>query len=133
MNRSTLAGLRRCPSANSTTSKNTIPTMTAADNKLLSRRDYHSNSSSPLILRKATSADVDALAEVYLSSFAKNPWSNLVFPYTKASYDWWRFSLSKEIKNPNSHFLCVYDSSIPWQPIVSWAQWDDPNALVQVC
>ncbi|TVY42180.1 hypothetical protein LOCC1_G003797 [Lachnellula occidentalis] len=102
-----------------------------ADDKHFSRRDYHSNSSSPLILRKATSSDVAALAEVYLSSFAKSPWSNIVFPYSKASYDWWRFSLAKEIKNPNSHFLCVYDSSIPWQPIVSWAQWDDPNALTK--
>ncbi|KAH8810911.1 acetyltransferase-like protein [Xylogone sp. PMI_703] len=105
--------------------------MMPADNKLLSRRDNHFNASHPLILRKATPADVDALAEVYLSSFVKNPWSSLVYPYTKASYDWWRFSLSNDIKNPNSHFLCVYDSSIPWQPIVSWARWDDPNAIVE--
>jgi hypothetical protein len=46
--------------------------MMPADKKPLSPRDS-------LILRRATSADVDALAEFYLSSFVKNPWSSLVF------------------------------------------------------
>jgi hypothetical protein len=94
--------------------------MFSAAKKTTLQPDQHSTYPSDLRLRKATQEDVDDLAQVCLIAFAKNPWFNSIFPQTKASYDWLRFSFSEDIRNPNSHFICVYDSSIPWEPIVSW-------------
>jgi GNAT superfamily N-acetyltransferase len=78
--------------------------------------------------RKATLSDATALTEIYLSAFTHDAISLLVFPRNSSSYNFWYNSIIEEIADPNAHFICIYDSSLPSHPIVSYCKWHAPSA-----
>lgn len=84
-----------------------------------------------LKLRPATLSDVMALAEVYFSAFSKDPISILVFPRGPSSLKFWTDMLTEELTDPTTHYLCIYDSSLPSAPIISFGKWNSPAAPLQ--
>lgn len=84
----------------------------------------------PLLLRKATAEDATALTDIYFSSFSIDAISLLVFPRNESSHSWWYNSVLEEITDPNSHFLCIYDSSSSTQKPIAYAKWNSPDAPV---
>ena len=85
----------------------------------------------PLTLRKATASDIPALTDIYLSAFNIDAISLLCFPRNNdATSKFWRDSIIDELADPHSHFICIYDSESPSQPVVAYAKWNDPAAPV---
>ena len=84
-----------------------------------------------LKLRKATTADIPALVDIYLSAFSSDAISLLVFPRGEATHKFWLDMVTEEILSPTSHYVCIYDSSLPENPVVSFAKWNDPLAPVE--
>ncbi|KAG0648274.1 putative N-acetyltransferase [Hyphodiscus hymeniophilus] len=83
----------------------------------------------PLILRKATSEDAQALTEIYFSAFSIDAISLVVFPRNiPAAWKFWYDSVIEEIVDPNAHFICVVDTDSPAQPIIAYAKWNSPSA-----
>ncbi|TGO20838.1 hypothetical protein BPAE_0262g00150 [Botrytis paeoniae] len=83
-----------------------------------------------LTLRPATTADAEALANIYFSAFSSDEISLLCFPRSPVSWTWWYNSILSEIQDPSSHFLCIHDSSSPTSEIISYAKWNDKSAPV---
>jgi GNAT superfamily N-acetyltransferase len=85
----------------------------------------------PLILRRATSEDAQALTDIYFSAFSMDAISLLVFPRNSpAAWKFWYDSVMEEIQDLNSHFVCIVDSDSSEQTIVAYAKWNSPSAPV---
>jgi len=84
-----------------------------------------------LTLRKATSADVATLADIYFSAFTVDSISLLCFPRkNQAVYDWWFNMISEELSDSGANHLVVTTptSANPSQEeIVAWALWISPS------
>ncbi|KAF7958124.1 hypothetical protein EAE96_003688 [Botrytis aclada] len=83
-----------------------------------------------LTLRPATTADAEALTNIYLSAFSNDEISLLCFPRSSTTWTWWYNSIVSEIQEPSSHFLCIQDSSSPTSEIISYTKWNDTSAPV---
>ncbi|KAG4034451.1 hypothetical protein MFRU_003g04140 [Monilinia fructicola] len=84
-----------------------------------------------LALRSATASDATDLTNIYFSAFDRDEISLLCFPRTTSTaWNWWYSSILSEIRDPSSHFLCIYDASSPDQEIISYAKWNDTSAPV---
>jgi GNAT superfamily N-acetyltransferase len=93
-----------------------------------------------LILRPAIPSDAPALTDIYFSAFSSDDISLLCFPRGSPSvYAFWYDSIIDEMKDPNSHFLCIVDedaqapasptdSTAPTQRIIAYAKWVSPAA-----
>jgi GNAT superfamily N-acetyltransferase len=82
----------------------------------------------PFTLRKAIASDAKALTEIYFSAFSIDAISLLVFPRnSQSAYDFWFNSITEEMSDPNAHWLCVYDSDSPDQPVIAMAKWNGPD------
>ena len=79
-------------------------------------------------LRPTTVEDVDQMTEIYFSAFSIDAISLLVFPRnSQSAYDFWFNSITEEMSDPNAHWLCVYDSDSPDQPVIAMAKWNGPD------
>jgi len=80
-----------------------------------------------LKLRVATIEDASALTDIYLSAFSNDALSFLVFPRGPKTTEFWYSSIISEISDPNSHFLCVIDTSLPNSPPIAYGKWNSPS------
>jgi GNAT superfamily N-acetyltransferase len=81
-----------------------------------------------LKLRKATASDAASLTGIYFSAFSVDAISLLVFPRNESSYKFWHDMIIEEMAELTSNYVCIYDSSLPSQPVVAFAKWNSPSA-----
>ena len=88
-------------------------------------------SNMPLILRKATPEDAQALTDIYFSAFSIDAISLLVFPRNSPTvWKFWYESVIEEMEDQNSHFICIVDTDTPGQTIAAYAKWNSASATL---
>ena len=81
----------------------------------------------PLQMRTAQLPDVDAVAGVFFSAFAKDYVMSRCFPDNPSSRQFWISGLRESIQDPDQHVMVIVDTDLPGSPIIAYAKWDAPT------